>query len=184
MPECSRIHAFDSQQCSPKAEIGPIQKQHRKANVKGLTAVHLMGVPLSWPPFPGVCLERLKSRTPQSERRLWKRFNNAWSKMTKYHELIDKSHQIYAAATFLNPTQRRDFQTIPGLASSSPGLRSCWLIAEIFGNEITPTLSYKRRLESVTSLPVNQHSPHAGPGGLRQLSLTHHRCTKGAKIRT
>jgi hAT family C-terminal dimerisation region len=29
--------------------------------------------------------------------------------MTKYYQLTDKSHQIYAAATFLNPTQRRDF---------------------------------------------------------------------------
>jgi hypothetical protein len=29
--------------------------------------------------------------------------------MKKYYELTDKSHQIYAAATFLNPTQRRDF---------------------------------------------------------------------------
>jgi hypothetical protein len=27
----------------------------------------------------------------------------------KYHELTDKSHQIYAAATFLNPTERLDF---------------------------------------------------------------------------
>jgi hypothetical protein len=25
------------------------------------------------------------------------------------YQLTDKSHQIYAAATFLNPTQRRDF---------------------------------------------------------------------------
>jgi hAT family C-terminal dimerisation region len=54
-------------------------------------------------------LEQLKSRTPQSERRLWECVNNAWSKMTKYYELTDKSHQIYAVATFLNPTQRRDF---------------------------------------------------------------------------
>ena len=29
--------------------------------------------------------------------------------MMKYYKLIDKSYQIYAAATFLNPTQRRDF---------------------------------------------------------------------------
>ena len=54
-------------------------------------------------------LKQLKSRTPQSEPCLWECVNNAWSKMTKYYELTDKSHQIYAAATFLNPTQRRDF---------------------------------------------------------------------------
>jgi hypothetical protein len=54
-------------------------------------------------------LEELKSRTPQSEPRLWECVNNAWSKMTKYYELTDRSHQIYATATFLNPTQRRDF---------------------------------------------------------------------------
>jgi hypothetical protein len=29
--------------------------------------------------------------------------------VTKYYTLTDKSHQIYAAATFLNPTQRCDF---------------------------------------------------------------------------
>jgi hypothetical protein len=29
--------------------------------------------------------------------------------MTKYYELTDKSYQIYAAATFSNLTQRRDF---------------------------------------------------------------------------
>ena len=29
--------------------------------------------------------------------------------MTKYYVLTDKSHRIYAAATFLNPTKRRDF---------------------------------------------------------------------------
>jgi len=29
--------------------------------------------------------------------------------MTKYYQLTDKTHQIYAAATFLNPTQRRDY---------------------------------------------------------------------------
>jgi hypothetical protein len=29
--------------------------------------------------------------------------------MMKYYELTDKSHQIYAAATFLNPTERLDF---------------------------------------------------------------------------
>src|SRR5271170_7464980 len=49
------------------------------------------------------------ARTPQSEPRLWECVNNAWAKMTKYYQLTDKSHQIYAAATFLNPTQRRDF---------------------------------------------------------------------------
>jgi hypothetical protein len=54
-------------------------------------------------------LEQLKVRTPQSEPRLWEYINNAWSKITKYYELTDKSYQIYAAATFLNPIQRRDF---------------------------------------------------------------------------
>jgi hypothetical protein len=39
---------------------------------------------------------------------VWECVNNAWSKMTKYYQLTDKSHQIYAAVTFLNPTQRRD----------------------------------------------------------------------------
>jgi hypothetical protein len=33
----------------------------------------------------------------------WECVDNAWSKMTKYCELTDKSYQIYAAA------QRRDF---------------------------------------------------------------------------
>jgi hAT family C-terminal dimerisation region len=54
-------------------------------------------------------LEQLRFRTPDSEPRLWECVNNAWLKMKKYYELIDKSHQIYAAATFLNPIQRRDF---------------------------------------------------------------------------
>jgi hAT family protein len=54
-------------------------------------------------------LEQLKARTPPSEPRLWECVNNAWQKMMKYYKLTDKSHQLYAAATFLNPTQRRDF---------------------------------------------------------------------------
>jgi hypothetical protein len=29
--------------------------------------------------------------------------------MKKYYELTDKSHQIYAAATLLNPTERMSF---------------------------------------------------------------------------
>jgi hypothetical protein len=54
-------------------------------------------------------LEKLKAETPSSEPRLWECVNNSWMKMRKYYELIDKSHQIYAAATFLNPTERLDF---------------------------------------------------------------------------
>src|SRR5271168_1347629 len=34
----------------------------------------------------------------------WECVDNAWSKMTKYCELTDKSYQIYAAATFSNLT--------------------------------------------------------------------------------
>jgi hypothetical protein len=54
-------------------------------------------------------LEQLKLTTPQSEPRLWECVNNAWKKMKKYYELTDKSHQVYAAATLLNPTERMTF---------------------------------------------------------------------------
>jgi hypothetical protein len=54
-------------------------------------------------------LEKLKAETPVSKPRLWEYVNNSWKKMKKYYELTDKSHQIYAAATFLNPTERLDF---------------------------------------------------------------------------
>ena len=54
-------------------------------------------------------LEKLKTETPKLEPRLWKCVNNSWKKMKKYYELINKSHQIYAAATFLNLTERLDF---------------------------------------------------------------------------
>jgi hypothetical protein len=82
-------------------------------------------------------LEQLKARTPQSEPRLWECVNNAWSKMTRYDELTNKSYQIYAAATFLNPTQAATFSVVPGVEGFSPGLRLCWLITEMFGTEIT-----------------------------------------------
>jgi len=64
-------------------------------------------------------LEQPKGRTPQSEPRVWGCASDTWSKMTKYYELTDKSYQIYAAATFLNPTQRRDFSMIPGVKGFS-----------------------------------------------------------------
>jgi hypothetical protein len=54
-------------------------------------------------------LEQLRVKTPESEPRLWESVNNAWKKMKKYYELTDKSHQIYAAATLLNPTERMSF---------------------------------------------------------------------------
>jgi hypothetical protein len=54
-------------------------------------------------------LEKLKAETPKSEPRLWECVNNSWKKMKKYYELINKNHQIYAAATFLNLTERLDF---------------------------------------------------------------------------
>ena len=40
--------------------------------------------------------------------------------MTKYYILTDKSYQIYAAATFLNPTQRRDFFDNSWIAHLAP----------------------------------------------------------------
>ena len=54
-------------------------------------------------------LEELRAKTPESEPRLWESVNNAWKKMKKYYALTDKSHQIYAAATLLNPTERMSF---------------------------------------------------------------------------
>jgi hypothetical protein len=50
-----------------------------------------------------------KSRDSAVRTPSWEYVNNAWSKITKYYELTDKSYQIYAVAAFLNPTQRRDF---------------------------------------------------------------------------
>ena len=90
-------------------------------------------------------LEQLKARTLQSEPRLCEFVNNAWSSMTKYYELTDKSHQIYAAAIFLNPTQWRDFVDDSWGGSFSPALRLCWLIAGMFGTEITHSRPHIRR---------------------------------------
>jgi hypothetical protein len=89
--------------------------------------------------------ERLKARTPQSEPRLWECVNNAWSKMTKYYTLTDKSHQIYATATFLDPTQRRDF-----FDNSWVGKLQPWVVVMLnncrgVGNEITPIWPRIRR---------------------------------------
>jgi len=54
-------------------------------------------------------LEQLKLSVPRSEQRLWECVNNSWKKMRKYYELTDESHQIYAAATLLNPSERLAF---------------------------------------------------------------------------
>ena len=48
--------------------------------------------------------------------------------------------------------ERFTFRFMPRLASSSPGLKSCWLIAEILRNRISPILLHKRRLRSETPL--------------------------------
>jgi hypothetical protein len=54
-------------------------------------------------------LEQLRARTPESEPRLWESVNFGWKKLKKYYELTDKSYQIYAAVTLLNPTERMAF---------------------------------------------------------------------------
>jgi hypothetical protein len=40
--------------------------------------------------------------------------------MRKYYKLTDKSHQIYAAATFLNPTERLDFFDVNWIKELKP----------------------------------------------------------------
>jgi hypothetical protein len=47
-----------------------------------------------------------KARSP-----LFTCYNNAWLKLQKYYNLTDNSHQIYAAATLLNPTLRKTYFT-------------------------------------------------------------------------
>jgi hypothetical protein len=51
-------------------------------------------------------LEKLKKTTHADDDQLLECINNSWSKLTEYYNLTDKCHQIYAAATLLNPTQR------------------------------------------------------------------------------
>src|SRR4051794_31395823 len=50
----------------------------------------------------------------------------------------------------LTPYKDATFSMMPGLASSSPRLKSCWLIAEILGNGITSILLHKTRFRSET----------------------------------
>ena len=52
----------------------------------------------------------------------------------------------------LIPHKDATFSIMPGLASSSPRLKSCWPIAEILGNGIASILLHKRRLRSETPL--------------------------------
>jgi hypothetical protein len=51
-------------------------------------------------------LERTKTATDDADEQLSECINNSWSKLKHYYDLTDSSHQIYAAATFLNPTKR------------------------------------------------------------------------------
>ena len=54
-------------------------------------------------------VEKQKAECPASNPRLKEFINNAWSKLREYNNLTDNSHSIYAAATLLNPSQRRHF---------------------------------------------------------------------------
>ena len=36
-------------------------------------------------------------------------YQNAWEKLTKYNNLTDENHEIYAAATLLNPCLRKGY---------------------------------------------------------------------------
>ena len=44
--------------------------------------------------------------------------------MTKYYEPTDKSHQIYAAAAFLNPTRRSDSFDNSSVGKLHPGIET------------------------------------------------------------
>src|SRR3954452_4257928 len=49
-------------------------------------------------------MEGLKERLGDSDTRLAACVNSSWKVLTKYYELTDRSHTVYAMATILNPT--------------------------------------------------------------------------------
>jgi hAT family C-terminal dimerisation region len=48
----------------------------------------------------------VKQTTDEADEQLWQCVNDSWNKLDNYYRLTDSSHQIYAAATFLNPIKR------------------------------------------------------------------------------
>jgi hypothetical protein len=46
-------------------------------------------------------LEKLKQSISSSDTRIWECVNNSWAVLSKYYELTDNNHSVYAAATLL-----------------------------------------------------------------------------------
>jgi hypothetical protein len=54
-------------------------------------------------------MEELKERLGDSDTRLAACVNNSWKVLTKYYDLTDRNHTVYAMATILNPTLRSSY---------------------------------------------------------------------------
>jgi hypothetical protein len=75
-------------------------------------------------------LEKLKETVPTSKKRIRECMLNSWSVIRKYYDLTDKSHNIYAAATLLNPLYRIAYFEKNWTGESAPWISvmkdTCW----------------------------------------------------------